>query len=260
MTEHNGKTPLLSASAAWFAWLEIERGLLPSTIGGYRREMRMLWSRYPDRVLTLTTEDLRTHLVEAGGKASTVGGRIAAFRSFYGFLVLTDRRVDDPTVKLNRPRIHRGIPKPIENRALIFAMLSPAMRLVATILLETGLRISEACSLDVGVPAPAQIMVRGKGAKERLVLLTPKARAALDELGGTFPYRKRVIQRNLQLAGTHAHAFRHTLGCDLAASDADLGEIQEILGHSNPATTRGYAAYKTDRLWRAHERRSEAVA
>lgn len=249
---------MVQVGTAWVAWLEVERGLLPSTINGYRRELRMLWTRYNARLPELTTEELRAFLIDAGGKPSTVGGRIAAYRSFYGFLVRTDRRLDDPTAKIDRPKVRRGIPKPISDRALVFSKLPPKMQLVAMVLGETGLRISEACSLVLPVPCPAEVMVRGKGAKDRIVLFTPKARAAMDEMGGTFPFRKRVIQRHLQEAGTHAHAFRHTLACDLAMAGADLGDVQEILGHSSPATTKVYMAYKTDRLWAAHERRVQA--
>lgn len=259
MKDSTVRSDVFGVSRAWLAFLSVERGLLDSTVTAYRREMRQLWRRVGDRVLEASTEDLREYLIAMGGKASTIANRIAAMRSFYGFLVRTDRRLDDPTVKLDRPRQHRGLPHPILDRERVFERLTPEMRLVMVVLLETGLRISEACALRVPIPAPEQIVVRGKGAKERIVLLTDKARAALDALGGAIPRKVRTVQRAFQKAGTHPHACRHTLACDLASAGAELGEVQEIMGHSSPATTRVYMAYQTDRLWGAQAKRERML-
>lgn len=247
-----------SNGARWLAWLRVERGLLDSTITGYKRELLNLHRAKGDPT-SLTVAELRSYIVEAGGGPSTVAGRIAAMRSFYGFLVRSGIRIDDPTVTLDRPKQRRGLPKPIQDREKLLAQLDPDYRLIATFLLETGLRISEAVAVRLPVPAPAQMVVRGKGAKERLVLLTDEARAAIDALGGTVKYQVRTIQRNFKAAGFNPHARRHTLACDLAASGADLGEVQEILGHANPATTKVYMAYGIDRIQRAHERRKAHV-
>jgi integrase/recombinase XerD len=238
----------------WLQWLNVERGLLASTVSGYQRELRQL-EQAKGSLEDLSTDDLRDHLLSAGGSASTVAGRIAAFRSFYGFLVRCSYRTDDPTARLDRPKVRRGLPKPLQNRSEAFARLEPEYQLIATVLCETGLRISEGVALQVSVPAPEQVVVCGKGSKERIVLLTDAARSALDSLGGSLKYQVRTIQRRFKQAGFTPHQCRHTLACDLAASGADLGEIQEILGHSSPATTRVYAAYGTDRLRAALDRR-----
>jgi integrase/recombinase XerD len=250
---------MISGADRWLAWMRVERGLIESTILGYQRELRALEAS-KGSLENLTTQNLRDYLVESGGSASTVAGRIAAMRSYYGFLVRSQVRLDDPSAPLDRPKLRRGLPKPVPNREVAFATLELDYQHIATVLVETGLRISEGVALNVAVPAPEQTVVRGKGAKERIVLLTPKARTSLDALGGTLKYQVRTIQRRFKVAGFTPHQLRHTLACDLAASGADLGEIQEILGHSSPATTRVYAAYGTDRLKKAHERRAEMLA
>jgi len=244
-----------SNGARWLAWLRVERGLLPSTILGYKREMLQL-HRVKGDPAGLSADELREYLIGAGGSPSTVAGRIAAFRSYYGFLVRTDRRLDDPTIKLDRPKQRRGLPKPVENRDAAFALLDPEFKLIAAVLVETGLRISEGVALRVPVPAPEQIVVRGKGAKERIVLLTPVARAALDALGGSLKYQVRTIQRHFKKAGFTPHRLRHTLACDLVRSGADIGDVQKILGHSTPAVTMVYAQYGVDRLRAALDRRT----
>lgn len=256
MNEPTARPSLTQASAAWISWLQVERGLLDSTILGYRREMRQLWQAHGADVPLLVTEQLREYVRARAGKPSTVAGRIAAFRSFYGFQVRAGYRIDDPTVALDRPKQRKGLPKPVLNREAVFARLDPEFRLIATVLVETGLRISEACALRVDVPAPEQIIVCGKGAKERIVLLTATARAALDELGGHLHYLPRTIQRHFKAAGMTPHRLRHTLACDLAASGADIAVISKILGHANPSVTMVYAAYGTDRLRAALDQRS----
>lgn len=256
MEKGSGTQRLAETSRAWISWLEVERGLLPSTILGYRREMRQLYQEHGQRIPTLSTDELRRYITSKGGKPSTVAGRIAAFRSYYGFQVRAGYRIDDPTVALDRPKQRRGLPKPVEDRQEAFARLEGDFRLIATVLVETGLRISEGVALRVPVPAPEQIVVRGKGAKERICLLTPAARAALDELGGSLKYQVRTIQRHFKAAGFTPHRLRHTLACDLVRSGADLGDVQKILGHSSPATTTVYAHYGVDRLRAALDRRS----
>lgn len=245
----------MESIAAWLQYLQVEKGLLPSTIRMYARELRLVQRLHPN-LPNLDTATLRSYLNQAGGKASTIANRIAALRSYYGFLVRTDHRNDDPTQRIDRPKQRKGIPKPVENRTQAFQQLPhQRARLVATFLIETGLRISEACNLQLAPPAPEQIIVKGKGAKERIVLLTPKARRAFDDLGGEICYQPRTIQRWFAQAGFTPHQLRHTLACDLITSGADLGEVQEILGHSSPATTRIYARYNTTRLRKALNRR-----
>lgn len=237
----------------WLEWARVERGLLPNTLAAYGRELRAL-SAFGDPV-TMTAEGLSAYLASAGGKPATVGKRVAALRSFYRFLQRQGARVDDPSAGLDRPKVRKGLPRPVDDRDARLARLDPTARRVAVLLLETGLRISEACSIDVEPPAPLELVVRGKGAKERLVPLTDVARAAIDELGGHVPLSVRSIQRRFRVVGFTPHRLRHTFGCDLAEADADLGEIQDLLGHASPATTRIYARYSVDRLRRALERR-----
>lgn len=73
------------------------------------------------------------------------------------------------------------------------------------------------------------------------------------------PYSARTIQRHFRAAGFTPHRLRHTFGCSLAEAGADLGEIQDLMGHSSPATTRIYTAYSLGRLRRALDRRGRRL-
>lgn len=243
-----------SALDRYVIWCRVERGLSPGTIAAYVRELSSLQERCGELQL-LDAAELRSWIQDRAGAASTVARRVAALCSFYGWLVRTEQRTDDPSKLLDRPHVRPGLPRPVEDLDGVLRHLDPTFQAIAIFLAETGLRISEACALQCRPPVPDQMLVLGKGAKERLVPLTDLARAALDELGGSLPASSRTIQRRFREAGITPHRLRHTLGCELAASGADLGEIQDLLGHASPATTRVYAAYGMARLRAAQDRR-----
>jgi site-specific recombinase XerD len=184
-----------------------------------------------------------------------VARRVAALRSYYGFLVRTEKREDDPTVRLDRPRVRRGLPRPIGDVAKALKPLDPVSRHVAVLLNETGLRLSEALGLDTGVPPPDVLRVRGKGGKERLIPLSDAAWEALSELGGRIPLRERTLQRRFKAFGFTPHRLRHTFATALAESDVDLSVIQDLLGHASPATTRIYQRNDLRRLRAGIEKR-----
>lgn len=236
-------------------YLRYEKGLTESTGKMYTRAVRDFFDfvgKEPDAV---TDMDVRRWITTRGGAASSITCRLAALRAFYKSIGPTD-----PTQSISRPKRRFGMPRPIEDVEEKIAKLPPGYREIARLLLETGLRISEACSIRVALPVPDQLLIRGKGEKDRLVQLQPAAQEALTVLEGVvvIPGRsKRQIQRKFQQAGFKAHGLRHTFGCELAAANADIGEIQDLMGHSSPATTRIYAAYSTDRLRGALQRRTD---
>lgn len=181
--------------------------------------------------------------------------RLAAYRSFYRFLIRTEVRTDDPTASLERPKLHPGLPRPVSDLDAALDRLGTDAQAVAVLLVETGLRISEAMAIDVEVPCRDLLLVRGKGDKERLVPLSPPARAALDELGGHIELSTRSIQRQFAAAGFTPHRLRHTLASGLAERDVDLSVIQDLLGHASPATTRVYQRNDVRRIREGLERR-----
>jgi len=240
----------------WARWALIERGLAEATVAAYTRELRALEvATSPRALLDLGTEDLRRYVHHRGGAHATVARRLASFRSFYGWAVRTGRG-EDPSATLDRPRVTPGLPRPVEDVDRVLRRLDSQMQAVAILLVETGLRISEATAVSVEVPAPTELLVRGKGGKERRIPLTPLASAALDELGGCIPLSARTIQRRLAAVGITPHRLRHTFATSLAQADVDLSVIQDLLGHASPSTTRVYLRNDPRRLRAALERRA----
>jgi integrase len=173
-------------------------------------------------------------------------------------MVRTGRRPDDPTVDLDRPKVARGLPRPVDDLAQRLGQLEHPYVAIAVFLVESGLRIGELERLERPTTPAREVLVHGKGAKDRWVPLTPAAAAALEELPEVLPARS-SIQRHFRAAGFTPHRLRHTLGCELAAAGVDLGDIQAILGHASPATTTVYAAFGLDRLHAAQARRASVA-
>src|SRR5271169_557743 len=149
---------------------------------------------------------------------------------------------------------------------------------VLELLYATGIRVSELCALtpDSFDHARRTVRVRGKGDKERTVPVgVPALRAVtawLDQgwpalatassgpalflgvRGGLLDPRtaRRIVHQLLREAGatrdTGPHGLRHSAATHLLEGGADLRSVQEILGHSSPATTQIYTHVSIERL------------
>ena len=153
------------------------------------------------------------------------------------------------------------------------------------LLYATGMRVSELVALPVAAARgdPRMLLVQGKGGKERLVPLSPPARAALstwlvvrdaaeDRARGKgqpasrflFPshgksghltrHRFYLLIKELAVAGgvspakVTPHTLRHAFATHLLANGADLRSIQTLLGHADVATTEIYTHVLDERL------------
>jgi integrase/recombinase XerC len=142
----------------------------------------------------------------------------------------------------------------------------------------TGIRVSELCGLDSGHLDHGRrtVRVRGKGDKERTVPVgVPALRAVTRWLaagrpalataasgpalffgvrGGRLDPRtaRRIVHDRMREAGatrdTGPHGIRHSAATHLLEGGADLRSVQEILGHSSPATTQIYTHVSIERL------------
>jgi integrase/recombinase XerD len=197
---------------AFLEMMDAERGAAANTRLAYGRDLAV----YADFLakggrtpLTATPEDLRRFIAKLrrdGGAATSLARRLSALRQLHRFLCEEGLRGDDPTAVIEGPRRPRRLPKTL-SEAEIGAILAAAsqrkgvegMRLLALleVLYAAGLRVSELVGLPLSALAPDRrfLVVRGKGAKERLVPLGDPARAsgtALPEQAGVggFSFRR----------------------------------------------------------------------
>lgn len=261
-----------------------ESGASRNTIAAYRQdlaaaaaELPSLGSANEDGIGKLGTS--WSHLAP-----STVARRSAALRRFFAFLVDEGERQDDPSRALPSPRFERPLPRILdtEDVARLFASAEEraasdepiAVRNLAILelLYGSGLRATELVSLPRDAVRTGQpfLILKGKGAKERLVPISSRAGDAVDRWRQHVPSsgkwlfpsgkahltRVRLYQLVREIAGQAGiapdrispHVLRHAFATHLLAGGADLRVLQSLLGHADIATTQIYTHVDTARL------------
>jgi integrase/recombinase XerC len=223
---------------------------------------------------------------ESGAARATLARRGAAARAFTAFAHRQGWLSADPGPLLGTPKTHRALPHVLRQDEMTALLdntdeddpITLRDRALLELLYATGIRVSELCGLDVGGIDHGRRTVRviGKGDKERTVpvgipalaamtrwqeagrpaLVTDASGAALflGARGGRLDPRaaRRIVHTRLRIVGTSRdtgpHGIRHTAATHLLEGGADLRSVQEILGHSSPATTQIYTHVSIERL------------
>jgi integrase/recombinase XerC len=199
----------------------------------------------------------------------SVRRRLWALSSFFGFLQDMGYLSGNPAKRLPLPKLAQPVPVTLteeEAQRLLHAAQRPWHKCLVVLLLSTGMRRSEVAeiSLEDLDLENRQLLVHGKGAKERVVPLADQTIAAIEEY---LPQRKqteshrlfvsqfgmplngraisRMLQRTLAKAGLAGrgitpHKLRHTFATHLIRSGADVRTVQELLGHADIGTTARY--------------------
>ena len=218
----------------------------------------------------------------------SIARKAASLRRYFGWATIEGFVTTDPTIGLQVSGGSGRLPRVLDRRELAHLLDGPTPDdepvwrrrrddAVLELLYGSGVRVSELCDLTVDrVRAGDQaITVWGKGSKERRVPVSEPADAALqawmavrhdvvpdaagsvlfaNERGKQLTPRdvRRIIDRR-SASPTHPHALRHTFATHLLDGGADLRAVQEMLGHSDVATTQRYTHVSKERLRSAYQ-------
>jgi integrase/recombinase XerD len=276
--------------------LWLEHGLSENTLTAYRSDLLGLAHWLAVKKCDLLSADRADllgylqHRVDLGTKPRSSARLLSSIRRFYRYLVRERRLQEDPSARIDAPKLGRSLPKSLteeEVEALLGApnsaeLLGMRDRAMLEVLYASGLRVSELIKLTLPQVNVQQGVVKviGKGNKERLVPLGEEAlnwieryiREARGAILGAvqtdvlFPSRRgsamtrqafwQLIKRYAVHAGIDKalspHTVRHAFATHLLNHGADLRVVQLLLGHSSLSTTQIYTHVARERLKNLH--------
>jgi integrase/recombinase XerD len=282
---------LATETATYLEHLRVERGLAENTIIAYRRDLAG-FVEFANRYGVSQTDGVDRRLIRRyvanlttrGYAPTSVARKASAVRAFFGDLARRDVIGHNPAVGTPQPKRPRSLPRAIPAGALGRALdeldgpdpIDVRDRAILETLYGTGLRVSELASLTIqSVEAESFVRVRGKGNKDRIIPIGGAARRAIDryredarptflttESGASLwlglsgkPLGPRGIRRVVRARlGTFPHALRHSYATHLLENGADLRSVQDLLGHTELATTQIYTAVTRRHMTETYER------
>jgi integrase/recombinase XerD len=282
---------------AFLEMLAAERGAARNTLAAYGADLADFAAFSVARGHRAGEADAPTlqcylaSLAACGLSARTQARRLSALRQFHRFLLREAIRTDDPTALLDSPRLPAKLPKYLSEAEVDALMAAAAARpspqcelmlAALEVLYATGMRVSELLALRVEAlskSGPA-LVIRGKGGRERMVLLSDAARDAAATLAGprrsgalflspqggkagrgrpitrqgfALLLKQVAIGAGIDPARVSPHVLRHSFASHLLANGADLRSLQMLLGHVDIATTQIYTHVQAERLRRLVE-------
>lgn len=266
-------------------YLKLEKSLSANTLDAYQRDLEKLLRFLEDDkidILAVTLDDLQRFtagLHDIGIHPRSQARILSGIKSFFHFLVIADYQEGDPSELLEGPKIGFKLPEvlTVEEIDKIISIIDLSTnegqrnRAILETLYSCGLRVSELCNLKISdlYFAEGFIKVEGKGSKQRLVPISPRAIKEIDywfkDRNAQWKIKKgfedfvflarwgnsisRIMVFHLikELAAKanitkniSPHTFRHSFATHLLEGGANLRAIQCMLGHESIATTEIY--------------------
>ena len=265
-------------------YLKLEKALSANTLDAYLTDLdkllRFLKAEIID-MLSVTLDDLQRFaagLHDIGIHPRSQARIMSGIKSFFHFLIMADYREDDPSELLEGPKIGFKLPEvlTVEEIDTIIATVDMSKkegqrkRAILETLYSCGLRVSELCNLKLSELYFDEgfIKVEGKGSKQRLVPISPRAikeikywllernvgkikkgfedYVFLARWGNSisrimvFHLIKELAEKAGITKNISPHTFRHSFATHLLEGGANLRAIQCMLGHESIATTEIY--------------------
>ncbi len=296
---------MLEEINSFLHYLSVEKGFSENTIAAYRNDLYQLasfveeeakkqgampsWEQF-DRQGMLS---YLLNLKERNYAATTTARKVAAAKSFFGFMVAEGLIKATPTENMSPPSVGKSLPKPIsisqvrqllEQPAKLSTLEAKRDKAMLELLYASGMRISELVALNLGDVDTEGGNVRcfGKGHKERLIpIYEQAARTVKDYIEKTRakltrnrdekalflnPRGERLTRQGFwQKLKEYAksakldtqispHTLRHSFATHMLSGGADLRAVQELLGHANISTTQVYTHLTSEHVRRTYEK------
>ena len=273
-------------------YLRLEKSLSDNTVSAYLADISKLFQFLKDEQihpLDVTLDNLETfsaNLRDLGIQPRSQARILSGIRSFYHYLILEDYLQADPSELLESPQIGFHLPEilSLEEIDLLIESIDLSTnegqrnRTILETLYSCGLRVSELCNLKLSdlYLEEGFIKVEGKGSKQRLIPISPRA---IRELHLYFIDRNQIsikkdyedyvfiskrgknisrimvfhiIKTLAEAIGMKKtispHTFRHSFATHLLEGGANLRAIQCMLGHESIGTTEIYTHIDKNRL------------
>ncbi|WP_051278299.1 site-specific tyrosine recombinase XerD [Solimonas flava] len=274
--------------------LWLERGLSPNTQASYRSDLALLARWLAPRGTPLVTAgeaDLREYLAAVRRSPRSQARLLSALRQFFRYLNADRQRDDDPSARIESPKLGLRLPKTLSEGDVQRLLDAPDVetdlglrdRAMLELMYASGLRVSELVTLKLTGADLRQgvVQIVGKGGKERLVPMGEEAvhwvqryvREARGEHApagtdwmfvsthGAAMTRQNFwmrIKAHARQAGIRSalspHTLRHAFATHLLEHGADLRAVQALLGHADLSTTQIYTHVAKARLRELHAR------
>ena len=277
--------------------LWLEDGLSKNTLNSYRFDLSIFvsWLAETKKIELLDVSELEIQEFLAfkfpTSKSRSISRLLATLRRFFRFLLRENKIKEDPTLKIQTPKIPKSLPKSLSEDEVEGLLEAPDIKMdigmrdrsMLELLYACGLRVSELVGIQLTevILSDGVIRVTGKGSKTRLV---PMGEEAVDWIkkylaesrqnilnkqtskflfvtnrGGemtrqAFWYliKKYALMANIDKPMS-PHILRHAFATHLINHGADLRVVQMLLGHSDISTTQIYTHVARERLKKLHQ-------
>ena len=286
-------------------YLTVEKGFSINTIDAYRNDLNQLaefaekeaakrgvipaWANFSRQDMLSYLLDLK----ERNYAVTTIARKVAAAKSFFGFMVAEGKVKISPMENISSPKVGKPLPDAISISQVRQLIDQPAKlstpeakrdRAMLELLYASGMRASELVCLNLNDVDTKDCYVRcfGKGNKERLVPVYQQATQIVEEyiteVRPIFVHNEseqalfvnqrgeRLTRQGLwQILKAYAksaglgkqvtpHTLRHSFATHMLSGGADLRSVQELLGHANISTTQIYTHLTSEHIRRTYDK------
>ena len=231
-----------------------------------------------------------SHLEVDGRSAATVSRNLASLKNFYAYLVSSGFLEKTPVTDIKITRGEKKLPQILTNREIELLLAQPVCsdakgfrdKAMLEVMYATGIRVTELIELDVSdVNLSMGVIKCSGGKKSRMIPLYPAALKALSDylldvrsamadpaetalfvnVGGVRMSRQGYWKILKYYQGTAhiekeitPHTLRHSFAVHLLENGAEVGDVQELMGHSDISSTQMYTQLINQRLKSVYEK------